>query len=439
MFGRTQLKQQIHALTAQLEVLQGVSDAMQRSNAVVRFDLDGVVLDANANFLRTMGYQSAGDVVGRKHSQFCEPAYAASPEYAQFWKRLGNGDFHQGRVRRRTSSGATVWLEATYNPLKDRRGRVIGIIKFATDVTSSVMAEARNHSILTGIDRAMAMIEFSPSGEILEANENFLKATGYRIEEIRGKPHRIFCDASFVQSPQYRELWDLLNAGGYSAGRVRRLARDGSEIWLEATYNPVLDDDGRVTSVIKFATDITRQVQQQETEREAAQFAYESSLGTQHQADEGIASVGQSKSAISAMADSIGCAGADVKKLGESSQRITSIVKTIRDIANQTNLLALNAAIEAARAGESGRGFAVVADEVRKLAERTAISTSDIGKMVDGIQSQTTMAVDSMDAILEQARVSVQWIETTGETVARIRSGALSVGEAIGRLASIKS
>jgi methyl-accepting chemotaxis protein len=291
--------------------------------------------------------------------------------------------------------------------------------------------------LLEAINRSMATIEFKPDGSILTANDNFLGVLGYRLDDIRNKHHRMFCDAAFIGSPDYERLWSQLRSGQIVAGRMKRIARDGHDVWLEASYNPVFDDAGHVISVIKFATDITASVQQQQREHDSALFAFTSSQQTQNWSEAGVATIQKSVDEIRAMASSIEEGSHNVQALGERSEHITSIVQTIKEIADQTNLLALNAAIEAARAGETGRGFAVVADEVRKLAERTASSTAEIAGMVGGIQQQTHTAVSQMDHILKQAHSSVELARSTGETMGQIREAAQSVVGAISKLTEI--
>ena len=438
MFQEKQLKREIADLQQQLQARDAVMTALDRSTAIVRFDLDGTVIDANSNFLSLMGYGRLSDLKGKKHSVLCDPALAASAVYGQIWERLRRGEFYRGQVRRVTTTGKVVWLEASYNPVLDASGRVVCILKLASDITAQVEESHRNEAILSSVKQALAVIEFSPDGTVRDANDNFLRLLGYRLEDIKGKSHRMFCTRELLDSPEYEQHWRDLQNGKFFVGRVRRVARDGREVWLEASYNPVLDENRKVVCVIKFATDITDKVMQQEQERDSAMFAFTSSQQTQNWADEGVSNIEQSVTEIRSMASNIEEGSQNVQQLGVRSQQITSIVQTIKDIADQTNLLALNAAIEAARAGETGRGFAVVADEVRKLAERTASSTSEIAGMVSDIQTQTHRAVDSMGQILEQAHTSVSLAQRAGETMGQIRQGAQDVVAAIGKFASMR-
>ena len=432
----TRLEQAHVALQQQLTEYQAERTALARSMAMVRFDRDGKVIEANPQFLSTLGYAQASEVLGKPHSQFCLREETASPAYQQFWDRLRRGEPFCGRVRRQAADGHVVWLEATYAPVLDAQGAVESYLKLAADITPQVEAEASQRARLNAINRAMAVIEFTPDGTVVDANDNFLATLGYRLEDIKGRHHRMFCDSQFAQSAEYQHHWQQLARGEFFTGQIKRIAKDGSVRWLEASYNPVFGTDGKtVTSVIKFASDITARVQAQRKESESARFAYGVAQETAELSHTGSDTVRRNVGAIEDMAGSIEEAGRNVQALGERSEQITSIVQTIKDIADQTNLLALNAAIEAARAGETGRGFAVVADEVRKLAERTAASTAEISKMVSDIQQQTTQAVDNMSAIQQQANHSVTLTRESGETLAQILEGARSVVKAISQYA----
>ena len=438
MFNK-HLKQEISSLNAALAKHKAIEAAIDRSNAIVQFDLEARVIAANQNFLHTLGYSSLEQIAGKPHSTFCDAATVASNDYRQFWDALRRGEFFSGRIKRIGAQGQVLWLEATYNPILDNDGKVSGFIKFATNITPRVMAAARDRATLAALNRAMAVIEFTPDGQITQANDNFLQVMGYRLDEIKGKHHRIFCDGSYSNSPEYEQLWRTLRSGQFFSGQIERLTSRGERLYLEASYNPVFDEDGKVISVMKFATDITEKVLQVQKERDSAMFALTTSQQTQALSDSGVNNILQSVADIRAMASSIEQAGHNIQALGERSQAITSIVQTIKDIADQTNLLALNAAIEAARAGEMGRGFAVVADEVRKLAERTSSSTAEIAGMVGDIQQQTRTAVSNMDQLLEQARGSVALTQGAGDTMQQIREGAEKVVHAIGQFAHLKT
>lgn len=404
--------------------------AISRSMAVIEFNPDGRVKTANDNFLRLMGY-SLADVQGEHHRMFCEPSYTSNAEYSNFWQMLNRGDFSSGRYLRLNKQGEKVWLEASYNPVFGANGKLESVIKFASDVTERMEKTQRQSSIINAIDRSMAMIEFDLQGEILVANDNFLSTTGYMLNDIKGKHHRMFCTSEEVNSQQYSQFWQRLNRGEYIAGQFKRVNKFGDVIWLEATYNPVFDSNDKLAKVVKFATDITEKVNRQAAESEAARLAYDISVTTDETTLQGEQAVQKAVGLMSELADTTRAASDHIEALNAQSEQIGSIVSTIKGIAEQTNLLALNAAIEAARAGEAGRGFAVVADEVRQLAARTSDSTTEITDVVKKNHDLAQQAVSTMSSSLELAENGLGMVNEAGEVMLDIRGKAQSVVSAI--------
>lgn len=232
-----------------------VLDALSRSNAIIEFDTAGNILSANENFCSTLGYR-LDEIVGRHHRMFVDAADAASPAYTDFWKRLGRGEHDQGQYRRIGKSGQEIWIEASYNPIM-RGGKPVKVVKLATDITAARKRAAEDRGKLEALSRAQAIIEFTPNGDILAANQNFLDVLGYSLDEIAGKHHAIFCEQDYARSPAYRDFWKNLAAGRFAADQFTRVAKDGRRIYIQASYNPIIDDSGNVFKVVKFATDVT--------------------------------------------------------------------------------------------------------------------------------------------------------------------------------------
>jgi methyl-accepting chemotaxis protein len=231
-------------------------DAINRVQAVIEFDLEGRILHANENFLSVLGY-TLDEIVGKHHRMFCDAAYANSAEYADFWSHLGAGELHAGRFKRRHKSGADVWIRASYNPVFGPDGKTFKVIKYATDVTEQTLRNAEFEGRMAALDRAQAVIEFDLNGRILHANQNFLDTLGYTLEEIVGQPHAMFCEPSYSNSHEYLAFWKHLASGDIHGGEFKRIAKDGQPVWIQATYNPILDAEGKPFKVVKFATDIT--------------------------------------------------------------------------------------------------------------------------------------------------------------------------------------
>ncbi|PPU41609.1 chemotaxis protein [Xanthomonas arboricola pv. populi] len=435
----------ITAQVRQTADFEGRIDAIDKVMAVIEFSLDGTVLDANENFLAVMGYR-LDEIRGKHHGMFVDAQTRQSAAYCAFWDKLGRGAFDAGRYKRIGKDGGEVWIQASYNPVLDAHGRPYKVVKYATDVTRQVVDSADADGRIQAIDKVMGVIEFDLEGRVLSANDNFLAILGYAAEEAIGQHHRIFVDASYGASEDYRHFWAKLARGQFDAGRYGRLHKDGSPVWIQASYNPILDVSGRPYKVVKYATDVTDQVHSAERMRQLMQQTTSIAQNVQREAHHisvsnqelvsrsstQSAAVAQTSTTIDQLAetvrtnsDSAGSAqrmaeaSADVARRGatviadmvkttagirSATDRIGQIIEVIDGIAFQTNILALNAAVEAARAGEQGRGFAVVATEVRSLAQRCSVSAKEIRGLIDDATDQ----VGDGSRLAEQAGVVMQ-------------------------------
>lgn len=406
--------------------------AISRSMAMIEFDPDGVILDANDNFCKAMGY-SAEEIRGKHHRIFCDEAYSHTDAYAKLWHDLARGEALSGTFMRLNRHGQEVWLEASYMPVLDSDNHVHSVIKVASDISARVHHEHENQSLIDAIGRSMAVIEFTPQGQILNANENFLKTVQYSLGEIVGQHHSMFCHRGEVESPSYKAFWASLNRGEFHSHRFERKNKYGQTLFLEASYNPIFDTNGRLYKVVKFASDITDQVT---TLRTAADSAHATSVQNDACARKGSEVVQQTVEIIEEISHNLNQAAQSIDAVSKQSEIIGAIVQTIRSIAEQTNMLALNAAIEAARAGEHGRGFAVVADEVRSLAARTSQATVEIVEVVRKNHDLSLSAVSSMQSSLNRTGQGVELANEAGQVILEIQEGSRHVVDAIGQFNS---
>ncbi|TLX05558.1 PAS domain-containing methyl-accepting chemotaxis protein [Rhizobium sp. MHM7A] len=463
-----------------------ILDAISKSQAIIEFDLKGNILAANENFCAALGY-GLSEILGKHHSMFCEPAYTATDTYREFWARLGRGEYDAGAYKRFAKGNREIWIQASYNPVL-KGGKPFKIVKFAADITAVKRKAVEDAGKLEAISRSQAVIEFTPTGEILTANDNFCSAMGYSLTDIAGKHHSMFCDPAYARTEDYANFWKRLARGEFIANEFVRFGKGGRQIWIQAAYNPILDANGKVYKVVKFATDVTermsaiallgtamRDLSEGNLTRTVDTSFVPSMEQLRHDFNTAISdlartmkTIGENANAIAAGSREIGASAdtfskrteqqaasieetaaaleeitttvndssrraeeagrlvtktkrgaeqsgvvvrnavAAMDQIEQSSREINNIIGVIDDIAFQTNLLALNAGVEAARAGEAGKGFAVVAQEVRELAQRSAKAAKEIKALINtsselvrngvGLVGQTGQALEEIVA-----------------------------------------
>jgi methyl-accepting chemotaxis protein len=419
---------------------EGQLAAIGKVQAVIEFGLDGKVLTANANFLDAMGY-TLEEIRGQHHSMFVDSAYRVSPEYRMFWEKLGRGEFDEGQYKRIAKGGREVWLQASYNPILDMNGKPFKVVKYATNVTEQKLATANFEGQLAAIGKAQAVIEFGLDGKVQTANENFLNTMGYTLPEVMGRHHSVFVDPAQVGAPEYRAFWEKLGRGEYDAGQYKRIAKGGREVWLQASYNPIFDLNGKPYKVVKYATDVTAQVHGAEALRKAVEqvqtavTAAKNNDLTRRVPLEGmtgdiealcggvnglldtmvgmIGAVMEATSTISTGAREIAMGNTDLSQRTEeqassleetaaSLEELTATVRQNADNAQQANKLASTASDVAIKGG------GVVTQVVRTMDDITASSRkiSDIIGVIDEIAFQTNIL--ALNAAVEAARAGDQ-------------------------------
>ncbi len=405
-------------LQMEQQELQAVSAALNRVQAVIEFDLQGQILHANENFLQTVGYQ-LDEIRGQHHRIFCEADYVASGAYRDFWAKLGRGEFDAGEYKRIGKGGREVWIRASYTPVFDAHGTAYKVIKFATDITADRARQAEFEGKVRAMDLAQAVIEFDLDGTVIAANDNFLTTLGYSLDEIRGKHHRMFCEADYAASPTYRDFWGKLNRGEFDAGRYKRIGRGGREVWIQATYNPILDASGRPYKVVKFATDITQQVELEASVKRRAeddQRKVALLLDTVNRAAAGdltgeIAVAGEDP--IDQLADGIrhmmddlrGVIGKVVKSAGEFSG-------ASRDIADRANTVATGAQALGATVEEMNASIEELTASINSIADNT--------KGADQLAKATQQEAETGARAIARSVEAMELINKSSEDISEI-------------------
>ncbi|MGA9660926.1 MAG: PAS domain-containing methyl-accepting chemotaxis protein [Pseudomonas alloputida] len=429
------LKQEIRQLREDLMSIEQVKSSLDSEMLVLQLDPQGRIEMVNGNFESEMLYR-AEQLLGRNIEDIV-PAHVKSLDFYQRMKSaISRGEHLNGAFRLMRGNGQEAWLRSILQPVKNSEGRIKYFTLHSSDLTRTIETSREHESLIKALMRSTAVIEFDLDGIILTANERFLATVGYRLEQIRGKHHRMFCEPQEVNSAGYQAFWDRLRRGEYVADRFKRIDAHGRVIWLEASYNPIFDAHDVLYKVVKFATVITDQVNQELAVAEAADVAYNTSLGTDVSARKATEVVTQTVTVMRGLEASMQEAADGIQALDTQSRVIGSIIKTISDIAGQTNLLALNAAIEAARAGEQGRGFAVVADEVRQLASRTSTATEEIARVVQQNEQLAQAAVSIIDTSKRQAEQGLALADETGSVIVEIQDGAKRVVDVVGQFSS---
>lgn len=399
--------------------LASLAAAASRSQAVIEFDMDGTIVTANENFLAAMGYRLE-EIHGRHHSMFVDPQETEDAAYKEFWAVLRRGEYRAGEFKRIGKAGREVWILASYNPVLDESGKPVKVVKFASDITSEKLQHADFAGQITAIGKSQAVIEFAMDGTIRSANDNFLRAMGYSLAQIQGRHHSMFVDPAERDGVAYREFWTSLGGGEYKAGEFKRIASGGRDVWIQASYNPILDLNGKPFKVVKYASDVTAQVIARMKSEHVRSMMESVAAGAEElsaSVREISSTMSKSKEAAVSTIGQVEAADQKAQRLSGAASAMSGIVQMIGDITGQINLLALNATIESARAGEAGRGFAVVASEVKNLANQAKQATDKIAAEIESLNGISADVATSLTSIKSLIQSVGEYVTSTAAAI----------------------
>jgi methyl-accepting chemotaxis protein len=399
--------------------LQAIHAALNRVQAVIEFDLEGKVLHANDNFLRVLGY-SLAEVQGQHHSMFCDPEFAASPAYKQFWASLAKGEFQQGEYKRVAKDGREIWIQASYNPVMDADGKPYKVIKFATDITENRLRNAEYEGKVSAISKAQAVIEFDMQGHVLAANDNFLDVMGYYLDDIKGEHHRMFCDPEFAASAEYKRFWQKLNRGEFDGGRYKRIGNNKKTIWIQATYNPILDLSGKPYKIVKYASDIT------------AQVALEESVAAKAQSDgDKIARLLDSvaRAANGDLTSQIVVEGEE--PLDQLAGGISKMIADLRKVISDVVMSASGLADASTTIAERSNGVAVGTQALGATVEEMNASIDGLTSSINTIANNTSDADSMAKSTQHEAEVGAKAVAKSIEAMDLINRSSEDIGEIV--------
>ena len=384
--------------------LKAVLDAVSRSQAMIEFELDGTIVTANDNFLSVMGY-TLDEIRGKHHRIFVDREYGASPEYLEFWQRLGAGEYDSGVYKRFGKDGQAIWIQASYNPILDLNGRPCRVVKCAADVTASRLQAADYEGQIQAISKSQAVIEFDLDGHILAANDNFLGAMGYALDEIVGQHHGIFVEPAFRQSEEYARFWERLRQGHHDSGEYRRIGRDGRSVWIQATYNPILDSDGQPFKVVKYASDITGQKTAVEALRRSVMALSEGDVTVRIEED-----VEPAFEALKAATN---------QTLSRLQDLVTQIDGSARRVANGASEVAQSSQNLRQRTSEQADALRQTATTVQDLAG-TVRQNADGSSKASELANRAQRQAEQGGKVVEKAIVAMGAINEASEKIANI-------------------
>ncbi|QLY26333.1 methyl-accepting chemotaxis protein [Bdellovibrio sp. KM01] len=380
--------------------LRQTLEALHKVQAIIEFNLDGTIVTANENFLKTLGY-SLDEIQAQHHSMFCDAEYSRSIDYKKFWQALARGEFASGEFKRISKDGRVVWINASYNPVLNSEGKPYKVVKFATDVTAAKMKSAEDEGKISAIGKAQAVIEFNLDGTIINANENFLKTLGYSLSEIQGKHHSMFCDSDHVRSSDYESFWKKLNRGEFDSGRYMRKGSGNRTIWIQATYNPIMDASGKPYKVVKFASDITEQYELEQSIKRKAE-------DDQKKVDQLLTVV--NRAAAGDLSTEITVEGTDA--LGQLAAGISTMMRDLRGVIGKV--------VESASGfGTSSKSIADQSNNVAGGAHSLGATVEEMNASIEEFTASIASIADNTKKANELAKVTHKEAETGSQSISK--------------------